>query len=60
MALSKSIEPQTKFVVEYKDGDGNVTDRWHYDLNKFRQGPIMTENLELPKKEKVAKKKKAS
>ena len=28
-----------------------------YDLNKFRNGPIMTENLELPKKEKVGKKK---
>ena len=60
MALSKLVEPQTKFVVEYKDRDGNVTDRWHYDLNKFRQGPIMTENLELPKKEKVVKKKKLS
>lgn len=60
MALSKPIEPQIKFVVEYKDGDGNVTDRWHYDLNKFRYGPIMTENFELPKKEKVVKKKKTS
>ena len=58
MALSKPIEPQTKYIVEYKDYQGNVTDRWHYDLNKFRYGPIMTENLELPKKEKVAKKKK--
>ena len=60
MALSKPVEPQTKFVVEYKDRDRNVTDRWHYDLNKFRRGPIMTENLELPKKEKVAKKKKVA
>lgn len=58
MALVKPTEPQTKYVVEYKDYQGNVTDRWHYDLNKFRHGPIMTENLELPKKEKVAKKKK--
>lgn len=58
MALSKLVEPQTKFVVEYKDRDGNVTDRWHYDLKKFRNGPIMTENLELPKKEKVGKQKK--
>ena len=57
MALSKPIENPDKFVVEYKDGDGNVTDRWHYDLTKFRNGPIMTENLELPKKEKVGKKK---
>ena len=60
MALSKPVEPQTKYVVEYKDGSGNVTDRWHYDLNKFRHGPIMTENFELPKKEKVVKKKKVS
>ena len=57
MALSKPGEPQTKFTVEYKDRDGNITDRWHYDLNNFRNGPIMTENLELPKKEKVGKKK---
>jgi len=60
MALTKLIEPQTKFVIEYKDSTGKVTDRWHYDLNKFRNGPIMTENLELPKKEKVVKKKKAA
>jgi len=57
MALSKPIEDTDKFVVEYKDRDGNVTDRWHYDRKKFRNGPIMTENFELPKKEKVAKKK---
>ena len=57
MALSKPVENPDKFVVDYKDGSGNVTDRWHYDLKKFRNGPIMTENFELPKKEKVAKKK---
>lgn len=60
MALNKPVDPQTKFIVEYKDDNGNVTDRWHYDLNKFRYGPIMTENLDLPKKEKVAKKKKGA
>ncbi len=56
MALSKEIEKPTKYSVEYKDGQGNVTDRWHYDLSKFRNGPIMKENLELPKKEKKSKK----
>ncbi len=56
MALSKEIEKPTKYSVEYKDGQGNVTDRWHYDLSKFRNGPIMTENLELPKKEKKSRK----
>ena len=60
MALSKPIEPQTKFTVEYKDGTGKVTDRWHYDLNKFRNGPILVENLDLPPKEKDVKKKKLS
>ena len=60
MALSKPVEPQIKFTVEYKDRDGNITDRWHYDLNKFRNGPILVENLDLPPKEKVAKKKKLS
>ena len=57
MALSKPIEPQTKFVREYKYGTDQVTARWHYDLNKFRNGPIMVENLDLPPKEKVDKKK---
>ena len=58
MALSKPTETQRKFTVEYKDATGKVTDRWTYDLDKFRNGPIMTENFELPRKEKVAKKKK--
>ena len=57
MALSKQVEPQTKFIREYKDGTGQVTARWHYDLNKFRNGPILVENLDLPLKEKVVKKK---
>lgn len=58
MASSKPTETQRKFVVDYKDASGKVTDRWTYDLDKFRNGPIMTENFELPKKEKVARKKK--
>ena len=56
MASNKETEKPTKFVVEYKDSQGNVTDRWHYDLNKFRNGPILTENLEIPQKEKKSKK----
>jgi hypothetical protein len=60
MALSKPIEQPTKFVREYKDDTGNITARWHYDLNKFRNGPVLVENLDLPPKEKVVKKKKLS
>jgi hypothetical protein len=60
MALSKPVEQLTKSIREYKDSTGKVTERWHYDLNKFRNGPILVENLDLPPKEKVAKKKKLS
>ena len=60
MVLSKVIEQPTKFVREYKDHTGKVTDRWHYDLTKFRNSPIMTENLDLPVKEKVGKKKQST
>ena len=55
MALSKQIEPQVKFIREYKDSTDKVTSRWHYDLNKFRNGPILVENLDLPPKEKKNK-----
>jgi len=60
MALSKPIEQPVKFIREYKDSTGKVTEKWHYDLNKFRNGPILVENLDLPPKEKVDKKKKLS
>lgn len=56
MALSKPVEPQIKFIREYKDSTGKVTDRWHYDLNKFRNGPILVENLDIPAKEKKTRK----
>ena len=55
MALSKQIEQPTKFIREYKDSTDKVTARWHYDLNKFRNGPILVENLDLPPKEKKNK-----
>lgn len=58
MALSKVTETPVKFVVEYKDDDGKVTDRWHYDRSKFPYGPILVENLELPQKEKKSRKNK--
>lgn len=50
--MSKEIIKPRKFIVEYFDTDKRVTDRWHYNLDKFPNGPILTENLDLPKKEK--------
>lgn len=50
-------EKLTKFVVEYKDDQKKVVSRWTYDLNKNPNGPILTEELNLPRKEKKTKKK---
>jgi hypothetical protein len=59
MALTKQAESQRKFVVEYKDDEGKLESRWHYDLDITRAGPYLVENFNLPRKEKrVAKKKK--
>jgi hypothetical protein len=46
-----------KFVREFLDDNKKVVARWHYDLNKFPNGPVMVENLDLPRKESVKKKK---
>jgi hypothetical protein len=53
----KLEEKPTKFVREFLDDNKKVVARWHYDLNKFPNGPIMTENLDLPRKESAKKKK---
>ena len=35
----------TKFVVEYKDEQGNLASRWTYDLKKYPNGPISVEEF---------------
>lgn len=52
------IEKESKFVVEYRDADKRVTSRWTYDLKKFKNGPILTEEL-YPDSEKSKKKSKS-
>lgn len=56
MALAKQ-ETLRKFIQEFKDEEGKVVARWHYDRDKFPNGPILCENLDLPRKEKKKKKK---
>lgn len=56
MALVKQ-ETLRKFIQEFKDEEGKVVARWHYDKDKFPNGPILCENLDLPRKEKKKKKK---
>lgn len=56
--MAKAVEVNTKFVVEYKDEQGKVIAKWHYDLEKTKAGPILTEDFDLVRKEKKSKKSK--
>lgn len=51
-----AVEVLKKFIQEFKDEQGKVIARWHYDRDKFRNGPILCENFDLPKKEKKQRK----
>lgn len=44
-----------KFIVEFTNENKKVVSRWHYNLDKFPNGPILTENLDLPSKERKSK-----
>ena len=56
------IEQPTKFVREFFEYDWDtktkkLSSRWHYDLKKFPNGPILTEEFIFPPKEKKTRKK---
>lgn len=53
-------ETYTKFVREYYDDNKKLESRWHYNYDVFKNGPILVEEFNLPKKEKKQKKKVAS
>lgn len=55
-------EQPTKFIREFYEYDWEtktkkLSSRWHYDLEKFPNGPIQTEEFILPPKEKKTRKK---
>jgi hypothetical protein len=35
-----------KYVVEYKDEKGKITSKWHWDLRKTMNGPILVETFD--------------
>ena len=48
---------ETKFMREYTDEvTKKVTARWYYDLSITKNGPILTEQFDLPPKEKKKRK----
>jgi hypothetical protein len=57
LAKTLAKEGPRKFTREFFNDKKELTDRWTYNLDKFPYGPIMTENFELPAKEKKSKQK---
>ena len=51
-----ATEVLRKYIQEFKDDQGKVIARWHYDKDKFPNGPILAENFDLPRKEKKTRK----
>ncbi len=56
--MKQKIDKDTlKYVHEYFDSDKKLSSRWHYDLSKTKNGPIMVEHFNLLTKEKDIKSK---
>lgn len=59
-----AIESPTKFVREFYEYDWEtqtkkVSSRWHYDLVKFSNGPILAEELAIVEKKDTKHEKKS-
>jgi len=56
--MKSKIEKGTlQYFHEYYDSDKKLSSRWHYDLTKSKNGPIMVEHFNLPSKPKKIKSK---
>lgn len=56
--MKQKIEKGTlQYVHEFYDENKKLSSRWHYDLTKSKNGPIMVEHFNLPGKEKKIKSK---
>lgn len=53
--MSKVDDKPKKFTREHTNAEGKLISRWHYDLDKFPNGPILCENFDLPTKERKSK-----
>lgn len=51
----KNEDTPKKFIREFVDDNKKVIARWHYNLDKFPNGPILCENFDLPPKDKKNK-----
>lgn len=63
MAINKPGDSPSKFIREFhsfnpETGTTKLDARWHYDLEKFPNGPILAEDLNPMKESKPEKTKK--
>ena len=55
--MAKTIDPPVKYIIrEYYDDNKKLESRWTYNLEIFRNGPILVEEFNLPRKEKKSRK----
>lgn len=54
-------DPNNRYVIrEYYDDSKKLDSRWYYDYEISRNGPVLVENFDLPKKEKKTRAKKVA
>ena len=47
--MKQKIEKGTlQYTHEFYDINNKLSSRWHYDLSKYKNGPIMVEHFNLP------------
>lgn len=48
---------QSKYIIrEYYDDDKKLESRWTYNYDTFKNGPVLVEQFNLPRKEKKSRK----
>jgi len=55
--MAKTTDIQSKYIIrEYYDDNKKLESRWTYNLEVFKNGPILVEEFNLPRKEKKSRK----
>lgn len=53
--MAKTDIPSKYVIREYYGDDKKLESRWTYDYSVFKNGPILVEEFNFPKKEKKSK-----
>jgi hypothetical protein len=58
--MAKTDIPSKYIIREYYDDDKKLESRWTYNYDIFKNGPILVEEFNLPRKEKKKREKKVA